>query len=120
MKNNAHANISWKNTGFFKSMASNVPLDSGVYVITDTNRVMGLPTNIDILYVGKAKNLRRRFLDHVDPWREHNKGLLTINKTSSLEFWFSEFPSEKIDQLEKDLIKESKPSQNIIKYGGVK
>jgi excinuclease UvrABC nuclease subunit len=101
-------------------MASSVPQDSGVYVITDVNRVMGLPTSINVLYVGKANNLRRRFLDHVSPWREHNKGLLSIDSSGTLEFWFSEYPSEQIDQLERELIRESKPSQNVIKYGGVK
>lgn len=120
MKNKTFARVSWKNTRFFKSMASSVPQDSGVYVITDVNRVMGLPTSIEVLYVGKANNLRRRFLDHVSPWREHNKGLLAINNDRSLEFWFSEYPADQIGQLEKELIQAGKPSQNVIKYGGVK
>ena len=120
MKNTSLARVSWKNTGFFKSMAYRVPQSSGVYVITDVKRVVGLPTSINVLYVGKATNLRRRFLDHVNPWREHNKGLLLMGDTGTWEFWFSEYPSEQIDQLERELIRDSKPSQNIIKYGGIK
>ena len=112
--------INWINEKFIRHFAYRIPKLAGVYAIADVNRVLGLPTEIDLLYIGKAKNLRRRFLDHIDPRREHNKGLLLKKATHDIEFWFSEQSVNKIENLEKHLIQESNPSENIIRYGGRK
>jgi excinuclease UvrABC nuclease subunit len=118
LEKNPH--INWNSSKFIKHFAYQIPMLSGVYAIADVNRILGLPTDIQLLYVGRAKNLRRRFLDHINPWREHNKGLLAKNDVGRFEFWFSEQSIDKIDKFEKHLIREINPSENIIRYGGKK
>ena len=112
--------LMWTNTHLLKGKAMQVPQRSGLYAITDVDRAFGLPVKINILYVGKARNLRRRFSDHSSPWREHNAGLQSLDGSKLLEFWYSEVPCEQLDQLERRLIQQGQPSKNIIKFGGKK
>jgi len=37
-----------------------VPMRPGIYAILRLPRVLGLPLSVDALYVGRARNLRRR------------------------------------------------------------
>lgn len=57
-------------------------------------------------------------MDHVNPYREHSPRLLALKTGGNLEFWFSIVQGNRINDLEKQLIVNSKPSKNIIRYGG--
>ena len=120
MKLTDNLHINWKNIQFIKHFAYRIPKLAGIYAIADVSRILGLPTDIQLLYVGRAQNLKKRFLDHIDPRREHNKGLLSRNTTNNFEFWFFELSEDKINHFEKYLIRESNPLENSIRYKGEK
>ncbi len=84
------------------------------------DRAFGLPIQLDVIYVGKSKNLRRRFLDHTNPWREHNESLNNMGNREKWEFWYLSLPGEEIDRAERKLINASTPMTNHILYRGAK
>ena len=67
---------------------------------------------MDILYVGKSNNLKRRFAEHLNPWREHNSMLNNLKENSSLEFWYQILKKNEITSTEKDLIQTLNPKYN--------
>ena len=122
MKNFTKYINQWRAIQFLSVLTREVPESSGLYAISRVNRVMGLPIEKEVLYVGKSKNLRRRFKEHVDPWRESSRNLRVLyarNRAESLEFWFLAFPSDLMGDAERELIKQARPKANII-YNGEK
>ena len=109
--------VRWKDNKFNRALAGHVPQRPGVYAIVGVRRVMGLLTDVDVLYVGRTKNLRRRFGQHTDPWRQHNDDITKIMARSQLEFWYLEVPEQELAQVEKQLIRKSNPRTNKILYG---
>lgn len=95
----------WKKEDFYPIFADRIPRKPGVYAIVDIVRALNLPIQVKVLYVGKAKSLRQRFIDHTDPTREHSKALLRLPKTDTLEYWYIELPAKNIAKVEKQLIK---------------
>ena len=87
-----------------------VPEQSGVYAFCRVSRSNGLPFELCAVYIGRAKNLRRRFREHLNPLTEHNGQLFDALKGSAIEFWYTE--AEDIEQLEKALIKDIDPEFN--------
>ena len=72
--------------------------------------------HIDALYVAKTINLRRRFDEHADLWREHNKILIAALLNRPWECWFAEIDLKDIDEAERRLISETRPPANHIHY----
>jgi excinuclease UvrABC nuclease subunit len=107
----------WKSLPFILSLAYLVPDKSGVYAVLRTKRVLGLPTSVEVLYVGKSRRLRGRFKQHAKPWTEHNPKLDNRNYPGDWEFWFRAMPREELDAAERDLIRQTGPAANIIRYG---
>lgn len=93
---------------------------SGLYAILRAPRVHGLPVAWEIGYVGKTRNLRRRFREHVVPWRERSRALRasSIHRDPDWEFWFREFEVTQLDRGERELIRRVRPSLNLLQYGG--
>ena len=107
----------WKQLPFRSALAGDVPNESGVYVIADIRRVISLPVDVEIVYVGKSKRLRRRFREHALPWRETNSTLRDSWRSENREFWFLRIPENNLDDIERHLIREIKPTANSILYG---
>lgn len=105
--------LSWFSVGFQQAQKNRVTSGPGLYVIKKVNRVLGLPVSSVVLYVGRSKNLKRRFLQHLSPVSEHNQQLLTLSWEEELEFWFAEAPSDKLTRLESLLIRQLEPIANI-------
>ena len=87
MKTQVH---SWNHTRYSQSIQQFVPDRPGVYMITETHRVFDLPLNIEILYVGKSNNLRRRLGEHLNIHRGGNNQIkqLRLHNASPLEYWY--------------------------------
>ena len=95
-----------------------IPAKAGVYVISEIRRNHGIPVYTEILYVGKTMNLKRRFGEHLDPYRSHNADLYGSIKTAkNLEFWFQVIAKEQLDFWERKLITDLGPKHNQIRYG---
>ena len=110
-------NYKWKAVGFSVSKKDRLPRASGVYVIARVTRLHGLQIDFDRKYVGKAKNLRRRFLDHLSNTKSHNSDLLAeIEMNKNLEFWFRETDTEDNSDLEAQLIVDLDPTHNKIRF----
>ena len=93
-----------------------VPRSSGVYAILKINRVYGIPTSSSTVYVGKTKNLQRRFKEHLNRSSEENSALADLIGESAIEFWFQKTSENEMHNFEKTLIKETKPEANRILY----
>ena len=52
--------LSWSVIPYSRHRASQVPVESGVYIVMDAVRAWGLPLTLNPVYIGKSKNLRRR------------------------------------------------------------
>lgn len=80
------------------------PSGSGIYKFLDSNQ--------KILYVGKAKNLKKRITSYLNKSHQSNRIKLLINLTSNVEFIKT---LTEIDSfiLENNLIKQNKPRFNI-------
>ena len=112
--------MKWESIKMSSALAERVPADSGVYAISEVNRIHGMPFISGVIYVGKSNNLKRRFKEHNDPWREHNEVLNDKTMSGELEFWFLKISIKKMDTLEKQLINEMSPLTNKIRYRGYK
>jgi excinuclease UvrABC nuclease subunit len=83
-----------------------VPSSSGVYVIYDENRPV---------YVGKATNLRERFIRHAK--RSHNPQLAYAVCAAGLTFTFRRlFTDRELNETERQLIRELGPAFNRVRY----
>ena len=49
----------WKELDLNRILENRIAENPGIYVIKQVDRVMGLPVNHNIIYVGKTKNLKR-------------------------------------------------------------
>jgi hypothetical protein len=56
------------------------------------------------------------FVEHADPWKEHNKAVIAALLNRPLEFWFVEVDLEDIHETERRLVHEMNPSANRIRY----
>ena len=93
-----------------------MPESPGVYAILRVNRVMGLPLQVEPIYIGKSKNLKSRLGSHLDPAKAHNEHVGSLNDRESLEFWCNLMPQEQITVAEKKLIQSLNPRANKIRY----
>ncbi|MBE0532669.1 MAG: excinuclease ABC subunit UvrC [Rhodospirillales bacterium] len=67
----------------------------------------------DVLYVGKAKNLRKRVVSYTKPARQPNRLRRMVSETASMEFVTTHTEAEAL-LLEANLIKRLKPRYNIL------
>jgi len=79
---------------------------------------------MEALYVGRTlRPFRRRFREHINPWRAHNAQLnqtLQERDLSGLELWVREIGPKEARHAEKTLIRWLKPTLNKTKYDGEK
>jgi hypothetical protein len=105
----------WRSTQFLENLAGGIPRDAGVYAIVRVRRVHSLPVQIEMIYAGKSLDLRRRFREHVLPWRERNERLRQAE--AGWEFWFRKLPATDLDRVERDIIRQALPPGNVLTYG---
>ena len=93
-----------KGKQILRNAASIFPNGSGIYKFLDKKS--------NILYVGKAKNLKKRISSYLNEFRQTNKTKTLISETDKINF--IKTPSE-VDSLilENNLIKEHKPKFNV-------
>ena len=87
-----------------KRASKNFPNGSGVYTFLDIRK--------KVLYVGKAKNLKKRITSYLNNKYQTNRIRLLINLTSNIKFIKT---LTEVDSfiLENNLIKQNKPKFNI-------
>ena len=87
-----------------KDSLKKLPNGSGIYKFMDSNG--------DILYVGKAKNLRKRVASYSNSSKQSNRIKLLISSAKAIEFIKTPTESDSLI-LENNLIKKFKPKFNI-------
>ena len=87
--------------GYLKTL----PSAPGVYRMINTKG--------DVLYVGKAKNLKKRVASYTRPDRQPNRTRRMISETASMEFVTTHTEAEAL-LLEANLIKRYRPRYNIL------
>jgi len=88
----------------FRQIASSVPTQPGVYKYFDVNH--------KLLYVGKAKNLRKRVSSYFTKTQVSNKTKELVRRIHSIDFTIVSSEQDAF-LLENSLIKQSKPVFNI-------
>lgn len=106
----------WSIVDYHRAFGEGVPIASGLYAIVQSKRVLGMPISTTPLYIGKSKNLRRRFAEHTDPFREHNRALNDAVAGRDLEFWFVTIPHDQLGEAERTAIRALNPITNVIRY----
>lgn len=110
----------WKHIPLDLALASGPAGSGGVYLVVRVDRVLDVPTKLEALYVGRTlRPFRRRFREHVDPWRAHSAVLnqtLLMRDLSGLELWLRELAPLEARRAEKLLIRWLRPTLNKIKY----
>jgi len=88
------------------SSLPDLPSDSGVYFMCDRNS--------DILYIGKAKNLRKRVSSYFAPSQKHSRRIaLMVSQVRDIDFIVTDTEAEAL-ALEANLIKQHQPHFNIL------
>lgn len=110
---------SWISAPLNRASSQLVPDKPGVYAMLEVERFNQLPCRLEVVYIGQAGNLRRRFLQHIDPIAQRNSEIFELIKQSltSPEFWFLRLERSKLDEVERRLIGEIAPRANNILYG---
>ena len=106
----------WSKTHLDQLSRDSVPEKSGVYAIcaklTDFDQSL-FKALYEIVYVGKSRSLRRRFLEHC---RSPRRGIKEVTQCfgDNLEYWYTEVNPDRIDELEARLIECFGPPANRI------
>jgi len=125
-KNINMLNKYWNYVDFRHYNKDYVPNSSGIYLFARVmKRILQVPVGLDILYVGKSKNLRKRFKTYSNSRKLHNNLLESFIKTEpNLEFWFLETENNEITVFEtlitKELKKYNKNLTNKITFKSIK
>lgn len=106
----------WSHAPFTAAAVNGVPAVSGVYVIAEINRVLGLPVSVLPYYIGQSDNLRRRLLQHCDLRQSHNQDVYLLSDKPYIEFWWTTCSRSDLDLIERHLIRNLQPSMNKIEY----
>ena len=94
-----------KGVDVIKGYLKTLPGDPGVYRMINHDG--------DVLYVGKAKNLKKRVSNYANPGRQSIRIQRMINQTRSMEFVTTHTEAEAL-LLEANLIKKLTPRYNIL------
>ena len=88
----------------------------------ESKLVAGLKTETHPIYVGQSKNIRSRFMQHLNFEKCHNHRLLinlmVQSKSKLIEFHFIKAPQNKLDELEREIIFKLNPKHNVLMNGG--
>lgn len=99
-----------KNMEYLKDKTSKLTTSSGVYIMKDSNG--------EIIYIGKAKNLKNRVSSYFRESSNHNeKTLKMISKIADYDFIVTDNEYECL-LLECNLIKQHRPKYNILLKDG--
>jgi excinuclease ABC subunit C len=94
-----------KNKTDFSIILSTIPETAGCYMYLDASGT--------IIYVGKAKNLKKRIFSYFNKTQDNPKTKIMVNKIHSIHYLLVETEEEAF-LLENSLIKEHKPRYNIL------
>lgn len=92
-----------------KEKLNNLPSSSGVYLMKDSNN--------NIIYVGKAKNLKRRVNQYFDSREKNLKTTLLVENIKNFDYILTNSEYDAL-MLENNLIKKYQPHYNILLKDG--
>ncbi|MCY4199811.1 MAG: GIY-YIG nuclease family protein [Gammaproteobacteria bacterium] len=106
----------WRRAPLENLYKSKVPELRGVYMICGCPKdipVRGQVMNelYNVLYVGQASNLRRRFQDHVRGYRNVVRAKSIFRK---LDFWYCKTSDTEVNLAEQQLMEAFGPSANVV------
>lgn len=98
-----------KNMVNLKEKLNNLPSSSGVYLMKDNNN--------NVIYVGKAKNLKRRVNQYFDSREKNLKTTLLVENIKNFDYILTNSEYDAL-MLENNLIKKYQPHYNILLKDG--
>ena len=106
----------WQSRPLGHASRASIPTMTGVYMMCvrlphASMKVEPFSTLMEVIYVGKSKNLRRRYAEHLNtPSPKVRQARMTYS--DSLRFWFLNLPADRIAATEGDLIRCFGPPAN--------
>lgn len=113
-----HIVYEWRSTKLEDSQASNIPLSSGVYTLILKPAIANHPECAYLMYVGKAKSLRRRFREYLTselrrtPKRRPKIFRTLVIYPDKIHFCFAPISESEIGAAETSLIRAFMPPLN--------
>jgi len=106
--------LRWTTVATVHGKNLNIPESPGVYGYAEVKRVQGLPVEVRWMYIGKARNLRRRISNGHDARYEKNLRLRSWLSRSrgDVELWFAHVDESDLDRIERSLIVDIQPVFN--------
>jgi len=96
-------------TKHIKALLNNIPQKVGVYCFYDKNE--------NLLYIGKAKNLKKRVSSYFTKKQEHGKTRILVSKIFNIEYVVVASEMDAL-LLENNLIKKHQPKYNVMLKDG--
>ena len=112
--------LRWTRVVFAGGHRLHVPDAPGIYSIGRATDSHGLVYELDIQYIGKTMNLRRRFQEHLDPFSNHPKKFGQWPVEHGWVFEYARASGSELDKLERSMIQDIEPAENQIMYAGGK
>ena len=91
-----------------------MPQHAGVYSLVVQPRVAGHPACSYLMYLGKAKDLRRRFIDYLTVERRKRPKIVGLLEKyrGYIQFFYSDVDEKELDSMEEQLINAFVPPCN--------
>ena len=106
----------WTKIAFKQEHKAIIPNETGVYVICQQgSKIPGAPDQFfwnsmySPLYIGRATDLQRRFIDHISCKTDAKR---IITEFTNLDFWWAQFGRDDFKQVESIMIKVFGPPGN--------
>lgn len=102
----------WRRTFLEESYEVQVPTSAGVYLICASARILlgrGAAGLYNAVYVGQARDLRRRFREHLRGYGNVPKARMTFRR---LDYWYISASPSDLDRIEQAFLDALGPSAN--------
>lgn len=106
--------LSWQSVELSNSQRSEVPQYAGVYSLVVRPGIAGHPACSYLMYLGKAKDLRQRFIDYLTVERHKRPKVLRLLEKyrGYIQFFYSGVDEKELDDMEEQLINAFVPPCN--------
>ena len=108
----------WRHVNLRLHHSATIPSTSGIYAFCQkASLISGAPSNsfwstmYTPMYIGRARNLQRRFQDHLSGRTDASR---IISKFNNLEYWWTEIVEAEFIQAESVMIRAFGPSANLV------
>ena len=111
---NPDLSLSWQSVELNSNQRSEVPQYAGIYSLVIQPGIAGHPACSYLMYLGKTRNLRKRFIDYLNVERHKRPKIVRLLEKyrGYIQFFYSGIDERKLDKMEEQLINAFVPHCN--------